>query len=434
MNIELRTRTNWLDALALILLVFLVIDLALFGPGIVLPVVGVSARRLIFVGIFGLFILRHVLTANALTMAQLILLSTIMFIAILWAAAVPAAYGFAPGDSLADVLPWTSLLLLVFWPWDAWPVVSRWMAFAKFIVRLSLALAVIHIVVWALLVSGFLTDGMLSLLTYRLTGGEPVDNSFIRAGMFAENQFRVYWSSSVFMLCGLYFHVVNASKKWSFGWVIAFGILAFGLWTTQIRAFLGAAVIFVVLSSFLRYVKQARLWVSTPAGVLFMWAFFVLCVSAAIRPELLESIGLSRDASDVVRVDQADALLAGFTAHPILGMGFGAYASSLVRSDDSPFSYELVFYALLMKVGLLGVLALGATLFISLNIVRFDRFALLHPLRHSYWVAFTTGIWFAGGTNPFVVNFVGMSVLMLLFVDARYFSEPTPRMPSVERR
>jgi hypothetical protein len=427
MNVEAPARTNWFDLLVLILLVFLIIDLALFGPGIVLPVLGVTARRLVFVGIFGLFILRHILSARAMTVAQLLLLATVACITVIWTVAIPSAYGFAVSDSLADVLPWTSLLLLVFWPWDAWPSVSKWIAFSQFIVRISLLLAAIHIAVWALLVSGVISNSMLSLVTYGLTGGDPSDDSFIKvAAMAEENRHRVYWSSSIFMLCGLYFLVANGRTGSRIWWVIRVGLLAFALWITQIRGFLGAAAIFVALAPVLRFMDQPLLSGRNPVGVLLIWVVFVLSVSAAINPSLLQSIGLSRDVSDVARVEQAEALLAAFSAHPFFGTGFGSYSTALVRSSEVMYSYELVFYALLMKLGLVGLGAISATLLLSLNVVRLDEFARLNPVRHSYWVAFTAGFWFAGATNPLAVNFVGMAVLLLLLIDARYFSERLP--------
>lgn len=425
MSATTSTKGNWLDTFALAMLVVLLLDLALFGPGLVLPVVGISIRRPLFIGIFGLFFLRHLLSAQAMTLGQFLLLVTISCVAILWATTIPGAYGFPIAYSLSDVLPWTALILLAFWPWDAWPEAARWDGFGKVIVRLSLFLALVHIIVWSLIVSGVITTGMLSLATYGLAGGDPTDDSFIKvAAVGEESQQRVYWSSSIFMLCGLYFHVVNARSKRRLAWLLSFGVLAFALWITQIRAFLGAALIFLALGPMLRHLRHPLLSGRTAAGVLLIWVVCILSVSVAINPQVLEMVGLARDVSDVTRVDQAQALLNAFTSHPFFGMGFGSYSTALIRSSETPYSYELVFYALLMKVGLFGIVALAALLYFSLRIARIGRFASQSPARHSHWVAFTAGFWFAGATNPLVVNFVGMGVLLLLLLDARYFSEP----------
>jgi hypothetical protein len=163
-----------------------------------------------------------------------------------------------------------------------------------------------------------LPAGLLSLLTYGITGGDPTDDSFIKvAGVAGEGSaysYRVYWSSSIFMLGGLYFHVVNAISRRGFWWWVILAALAFALWVTQIRAFLGAAFIFLVLPPVLRRVERPMLSGNTPAGVLFIWAMSILSVSVAMNPELLQIAGLSRDVSDVVRVDQAEALLSQFAA------------------------------------------------------------------------------------------------------------------------
>ncbi|MFG6415753.1 O-antigen ligase family protein [Roseateles sp. DC23W] len=69
------------------------------------------------------------------------------------------------------------------------------------------------------------------------------------------------------------------------------------------------------------------------------------------------------DVSSAARFEQIPPLLDKIAEHPILGGGFGTYAS-LRRSDERPFSYEVDFLATLMKLGLIGsALYFGSYLF-----------------------------------------------------------------------
>lgn len=59
------------------------------------------------------------------------------------------------------------------------------------------------------------------------------------------------------------------------------------------------------------------------------------------------------DVSSAARFEQIPPLLDKIAEHPLVGGGFGTYAS-LLRSDVRPFSYEVDFLATIMKLGLLG--------------------------------------------------------------------------------
>lgn len=139
-----------------------------------------------------------------------------------------------------------------------------------------------------------------------------------------------------------------------------------------------------------------------------------------MNPAVLETIGMAREqGTDAERLEQAGPLLDQFLSRPVLGSGFGSYASRVVRSDEAPFSYELTFYALLMKLGIVGALLLGVIFLMALRCVRAEEVAIKKPAEFALWTAFTTGLWFSGATNPMVTNFVGMAVIVLLFIDLR---------------
>ena len=60
--------------------------------------------------------------------------------------------------------------------------------------------------------------------------------------------------------------------------------------------------------------------------------------------------------SDNIRLEELPALLAQFETAPILGHGLGAYLPDLIRDKHSMFSYELQWVALLMQIGIVGII------------------------------------------------------------------------------
>lgn len=61
------------------------------------------------------------------------------------------------------------------------------------------------------------------------------------------------------------------------------------------------------------------------------------------------------DVSSAMRYEQIPPLIEKIAEHPLIGGGFGTFAS-LLRSEERPFSYEMDFLATVMKLGLVGSL------------------------------------------------------------------------------
>jgi len=114
-------------------------------------------------------------------------------------------------------------------------------------------------------------------------------------------------------------------------------------------------------------------------------------------------------------------LLGQFAVHPVFGTGFGSYVTQHVRVGEIPFAYELVFHALLMKLGFVGMILLLMILGLALDIAGIAAQARANPRLFATWAAFTTGFWFAGATNPIVTNFIGMAIIVLVLVDMRHW-------------
>jgi hypothetical protein len=290
-------------------------------------------------------------------------------------------------------------------------------------------LAIAHIVFLLLLVTGLTSPVLLVAATSLLPTSLGEDSGFLSVSELPTGMFRIYWSSSFFLLGGLYFLVAYRPVRINTSWLAALALICFALFITSIRSFIAVGLLFGVLPWLLRFLDIRGNAISPRLKVLLMWVVGVALVCIAIDPAVLEALHLSRDVGDVERVDQAAALLGQFANHPVLGMGFGSYASQHVRVQEIPFAYELIFHALLMKVGIVGMLMLLVILGVSLQISGISAQARANPRKFAIWAAFTTGLWFAGATNPVVTNFIGMTIIVLVLVDVRHWSDPTDLEP-----
>jgi len=89
-----------------------------------------------------------------------------------------------------------------------------------------------------------------------------------------------------------------------------------------------------------------------------------------------------------------------------------------VRSEETPFSYELTVLAMLMKTGVFGLLTLG------IIVMALWLPALLQRSSRSRTACAGMGAIMAflaaSATNPYLVNFVGMSALSFMFTKLHF--------------
>jgi O-antigen ligase len=91
---------------------------------------------------------------------------------------------------------------------------------------------------------------------------------------------------------------------------------------------------------------------------------------------------------------------------PWIGQGLGASASSVTRSEEQPWAYELSYVALLFQTGLLGVIIYSSAVLwifykgIRLVRVRPDAGQVILPL-----LAGLAGFLLANATNPYLSKF-----------------------------
>jgi hypothetical protein len=414
-----------LDRLFLVIGLVMLFDLAFFGAGILIPGLGTSLRRVLFVALLGVATLRRLAQSRTFTASEASLVLLIMTLTAVWTVVLPASYGFSSAAAFAEVSPWLGLIMLALWPWDAWPEVRQWRRFQRYVIVLSLGLALFHIVLALIIIIGLVPAGLMLTAFDLIPTPLGADGGFLNIAELPNGLVRIYYSSSVFMLFGMYFLIAHRPPRLTRRWVLAIVIIGAGLFVTYIRSFLAVVAMTVLLQQFLRFLGPDHA-VSPRLKVLALWILGVAMVCVAIDPSVLSALQLSRDVSDDERVDQAEALLAQFANHPLLGTGFGSYATQHVRASELPGAYELEFHALLMKLGIVGMLLLITILGVCLSVSGISSHARANPRQFSSWAAFTTGFWFAGATNPHVTNFIGMSMILLLLVDVRYWGSEDP--------
>ena len=124
--------------------------------------------------------------------------------------------------------------------------------------------------------------------------------------------------------------------------------------------------------------------------------------------------GSHRSNSSTGRIEQYVALTSGWVKSPLMGKGLGASATSSIRSEVFPWSYELYHAALLFQTGPLGVAAYAAGIgwmhWLGIRIIKQGgtngRFIVIVLVG-------TSGFLVAAGTNPYLARCDGIWVIFL---------------------
>jgi len=112
--------------------------------------------------------------------------------------------------------------------------------------------------------------------------------------------------------------------------------------------------------------------------------------------------------SDSIRENQQFALVASITEAPLLGKGLATYVPWLVRSKNSPYSYELQILATAMQFGLIGVIPIALLIISLLSVIRSQDVLVRTSIYMIYLFWVMTGL-----TNP---SLIGRSAAMVFVV------------------
>lgn len=116
--------------------------------------------------------------------------------------------------------------------------------------------------------------------------------------------------------------------------------------------------------------------------------------------------------SNLIKLEQMQKLVEKWKESPVLGWGYGSYVEGYLRSKESPFSYEMQLFALLMKTGILGILIWGA-FFVS-QLILMIKYKYSAYNRILTWLFLSVSVAVCVQTNPLLICFTGMSIVLLI--------------------
>ena len=116
--------------------------------------------------------------------------------------------------------------------------------------------------------------------------------------------------------------------------------------------------------------------------------------------------------NDSARSTQISVLLAEFEKHPFWGIGLGMPSSEFIRSEVSPWSYELTYHAALGQRGAIGFLGMVFTLVVILA----AQLLRVKFRKKDFFFGYALALAFlllANATNPYFTRFDGIFLLFL---------------------
>ncbi len=312
-----------------------------------------------------------------------------------WWRGIPAQRTWAEADALL-MLPVIALAVRVLAP--------RWTQVRRFLLAGAAALAAVQAGLWII---GVLEPPLGAALAGHVV--RLYDSESVFVGPLPNGVFRVLWIGSLWCLAGLFWSLAIERRALRWGAVALFGLALLatrsrGLWAA---ALLGGGVALVVGHT--GAPRGLVLRVALGIGLLLLVVRGVPYVADRLAP--LAPGG--SDASLSERRAQIPALLEAWRAHPLLGLGFGA-STPVVRSIHSPFSYEVVPLALLMKLGVVGMS--GVAVFWGLVALRALRARAAGEREAAAALGAIVALLVVSASNPYFLNFVGLGVTGALLV------------------
>lgn len=251
------------------------------------------------------------------------------------------------------------------------------------------------------------------------------------------NYVRVFWISSVWMAVAVFIAPLLISKSKLFGVELILGCAICVTFTKGLWLGIFAAIIFciVVILLFIGRYKSCHdshiknCWYALVGLVcsIFLVMFLDYLINGRIslfsRMSIFEMSNASNndavinkpiiDLSTTERVSQTGALLSKWWQRPLMGFGYGAFVSDHVRDASRPFLYEMVPFALLMKLGVVGFSLYMISLFGLI-------LSVLYKKRGSFegvmFIGAVIAFFIAANTNPILYSFVGMTVVFFILI------------------
>ncbi len=379
--------------------------------------------RFVFFGLICAVLFAGILKLKLYKSSDVIALFLGLFAFAFWLWILPSFYQTKSVFSLADGVPIFSIFTVTFL-FKLYLVDSgydRYYIFRNvsgFVFLLSIFIAIAHIILYFILVSSE-SFGDILIVSIKLVLDSSGAGS-IYIGPMPDGSIRIFWITSLFLFYGLYRSVIYIRLKLSISSILLFSIFVVSIFITQTRSMI-LAIPFALLSAFVLYIAVKYLAlknISLAVAVTFLLILITFIQLLLMSTNVIFLLGLSRDVSDHIRDSQASLLLEKWFENFFIGFGFGASAGD-VRSDESPFSYELSILALYMKIGVVGMSLAGLYFLYLLNAyLRINRKSSVRAYEFSAFAALLVGYFFIFNTNPYLSNSVGVAICILLTIEA----------------
>lgn len=238
---------------------------------------------------------------------------------------------------------------------------------------------------------------------------------------------RVVWISSIWLVVAVFVAPLVVGRRWLFFVEFVLGMAIYVSYTRGIWLGVIAGLLFCTVANYM-----GRFRGKSKSTRIKNWHIVILALMlSTITISTIDYVArgqfgfLSRvadfssseggggtDESNNERKMQADLLIKMWSERPWMGWGYGAYVPDHFSDEQAPYSYEMLPFALLMKLGVIGF-----TMYLM-----FWAGLILYALKKT---RSEHGVLFAGGfsafllashTNPFLFNFVGMSVVMFFLL------------------
>jgi hypothetical protein len=395
-----------------------VVEVILGGP---LGIYGGVSVRFLLLGascavlIFALLVRGRLTRRHALPMLSVL---GFLFLNGVWVAIVPVLMGtnmhWALREPHAFIVLVPVVLLLALLPTGQ--LRETFVRLQRIVVMTSLALATFQIALW---VFGTLVARLRWVVPFALGLLFGGGGGQLYVGTMPDGFFRVFWISTLW--CLLSFFWAAATFRTSRVRAVVRGVFVLDLFVAYSRG-IWIGLLLGMLVAFIAPLTSHTLGRSVVRSAVVAALAAAALVGALAATGSLER-GVARvtsttsreDQSISARVSQAPYLLELWYEHPLVGSGYGAYSPAYIRSEESPYSYEHMPFALLAKLGLLGVLTSGAFL-TGWSLTAWEARGR-DPVQVASFLGACAALLVAEMTNPMVLNFVSMSIFACMLLQ-----------------
>jgi hypothetical protein len=395
-----------------------IIEVILGGPR---GVYGGISVRFILLGAAGAVLLFAVLLRGRVVRPHLLpMLSIAGFLALngIWVAIVPVLAGTDMHWALREphafivLLPVVLVLALVP-PRQLSGLVPR---LQRIVVVTSLVLALFQVGIWVL---GTLLGDLRWVVSLVLNSIYSGAGDHLKVGQAPDGFFRVFWISTLWCVLSFFWLPVafpRSRLRWLFRGLLLLDIFVAysrGIWVGLVAGLLVAQAALLTRHTVGRVLARSALLGSLAAAALIG----IAAVTGQLQrgAARVASTTSTQDESIGARIEQAPYLLRLWYEHPVVGSGYGAYSPIYIRSEEVPYSYEHMPYALLAKLGLAGVLVSGV--FLAGWALTAWEARQRAPAQVASYLGACTALLIAEMTNPLVLDFVSMSIFACLLVQ-----------------